>query len=79
MTTIHTRQLTTIHTRQLKTSNNTRETNGLIRLAVGTVYSEHLIAISETDMIRMSQLSNRPAVADRGADVGQNNLHLISL
>jgi len=53
--------------------------NGLIVLAVGTVYSEHLMAISETDMIRMSRLSNRPAVADRGADVGQNNLHLISL
>jgi hypothetical protein len=57
--------------------------NVLIRPAVGTVYSEHLMAISETDTIRMSRLSNGPAVAkvstDRGADVGQNNLHLISL
>ena len=56
--------------------------NGLIRLSVGTVYSEHLVAISKTDMIRMSRLSNGPAVAklstDRGADVGQNYLHLIS-
>ena len=61
--------------------------NSLIRPAVGTVYSEHLVAISETDMIgRMSRLTNGPAVAkvptestDSGADVGQNNLHLISL
>jgi hypothetical protein len=61
--------------------------NSLIRPAVGTVYSEHPMVISETDMIgRMSRLSNGPAVAkvstestDRGADVGQNNLHLVSL
>lgn len=54
-------------------------TRFLIRLAVGTIYSEHLMAISETDMSRMSRLSNGPAVADSGADVGQNDLHLISL
>ena len=57
--------------------------NGLFRPAVGNVYCEHLMAISETDMIRMSRLSNGPAVTkvstDRRADVGQNNLHLISL